>query len=502
MLHRLLSVVLPAAVILAAGGSAAGQDERFRQKPPAPDPRPEIRLPRLESATLTNGLQVTVAFRDPAPMTSLFLVLSAGEQASPKHAPGLASLASGVFGQGTQLRSAADLEENIERIGGSFAATADRDVILISFHFLEEHLDQALALLAEMILQPRISEREMKIIQSMISSAMSAQERNPFFLADRIMSGRLFEGHPYEHYSFGRAAMRAWTVRDLLEFWDRNIRPNNAQVILAGAVNINLATRKISHALATWRPRESERKPIPPPRPPERDRFIFIDLPQDTQCAICAGTVLPPLAPVERFSLLALSQLLGGSITSRLFLNLREKRSYAYETGSRSEFYRAGGVFAVRALVEPRHAAAAVREIFSEIKLLTREPPSSQEIDDAKSVLLGGFPLRLDRIDDFAGYVASMKATGAGDEIWSRFAENVIGIDSDGIFQGAKKFLAQPLVVVMAGSLKLCRESLAEFEEVEILDARGQSIETIRRSDIKGDGDEISRMCPELQRGT
>ncbi len=483
MRHRLLSVVLIPAALLFGAMSAPGQEERFRQKPPAPEPRPEIRLPRFESSTITNGLQVTVVFRDPAPILSLSLIISAGEHASPDKAPGLASLASGIFGQGTQLHSAAEIEESIERIGGSFSATADRDVILLSFHFLEEYLDQALDLVAEMILLPRISDREMKIVQSMISAAMSSQERNPVFAANRLLGGQLFRGHPYEKYAFGRAAMRTWTVRDLQDFWDRNIRPNNTQIVLAGAVNINLATRKISHALSTWPSREMVRTPLPPPRPPERDRICFIDLPQAGQCAIWAGTVLPPLAPAERFSLMALSQILGGSfgsINSRLFLNLREKQGYAWDTGCQSEFFRAGGIFSVRALVRPEYTAASVREMISEIQRLTREPAPSQEIDEAKSILLGGFPIQLDRIDDLAGFVASMKATGAGDEIWARFAENVIAIDAARILQTAQKFLTQPMVVVIAGSRELCREALAEFEEVEFFDARGQYIETIK----------------------
>lgn len=481
MRNRGLFAILLPAVLLLSAADVRGQDERFRQKPPAPDPRPEIRLPRFESSTMSNGLAVTVVFRDPAPMMSLALIISAGEHASPDKAPGLASLASGIFGQGTQLRSAAEIEEAIERIGGSFSATADRDVLLVAFHFLEENLDQALELLAEMILLPRISDREIKILQSMISSAMTAQERNPVFVADRLLGGLLFRGHPYEKYAFSRPAMRAWTVRDLQDFWDRNIRPNNSQVILSGAVNINIATRKISHALSTWRSREIPRPPLPAPKALERDRICFIDLPQAAQSSICAGTVFPPLTPVERFSLLALSQILGGSINSRLFLNLRENKSFAYETGSRPEFYRAGGVFTVRALVRPENTAASVREIFSEIRRLTRETVSPEETDEAKSILLGGFPLQLDRIDDFAGYAASIKATGAGDELWSRYAENVIGIEADRIRQTAQKFLTQPLLVVIAGSRELCRDSLAEFDEVDMYDARGQFIETIKK---------------------
>ena len=461
--------------------AAAPGQERFRQKLPAPDPRPEFRLPRLESSTLSNGLVMTVVFREAEPITSLHLIFFCGEQASPEKTPGLATLAAGIFGQGTQPHSAAEIEEQIESIGGSFAVSADRDVILLGFHFPEESLDKALALIAEMILLPRIGDREIKIVQSMVSSEMTAEERDPSFLAHRFLGGFLFQGHPYGKFAFGRGSIKTWALRDLLEFWDRNIRPNNAQVVLTGAVNINTASRKISHVLNTWKPRAVTVAPVPPPRPPDRTRICFIDLPHAGQSSICAGTVLPPLVPGERFAFMVLGQLLGGTINSRLFLNLRESKGYAYETSSRPEFYRAGGAFTVRAVVRPEVVAASVREILSEIRRLTREPVSLDEIEEAKFNLMGGFPLRLDRYDNFSGYVAAMKAAGAGEELWSRFPANVMEVDSDRILQTAQKFLIQPFVVVIAGSLKSCREELTEFDEVEIFDARGQLLEMIRK---------------------
>ena len=468
-----------AAVCLLAA-TAAGQ-ERFRQRIPPPDPRPELRLPRLETVTLTNGLPITVVYREGAPMTSLHLIFYAGEQASPEKTPGLATLVSGIFGQGTQIHSAAAMEERIESIGGSMSVSADQDVILFAFHFLEEYLDEALDLTAEMILQPRTGDREVKIVQSLVSAEMAAQERNPVFTAHRILGRLLFEGHPYEKFAFNRGAIRNWTSRDLQEFWDRYIRPNNAQVVLTGMVNINAASRKISHALNLWRPRDFTPVPLPPPRPPERTRICFIDLPQAGQCTICAGTVLPPLVPGERFALLTLGQLLGGSINSRLFLNLRESKGYAYETRSRPEFYRAGGAFSLEAIIRPEVVAASVREIFSEIQLLTRAAASSTEIEEAKSTLLGGFPLQLDRFDAYSGYVANLKAAGEGEDLWSRFPENVLDVDSGRVLQAARKYLSQPFIVVIAGPRERCREELAQFEDVDIFDVRGQLLETIRK---------------------
>ncbi len=477
---RIARVLVGLAVGVSLAAAASGQ-ERFRQKIPAPDPRPELILPRLESVTLTNGLAITVVYREAAPITSLHLIFSGGEQVSPEKTPGLATLVSGMFGQGTQLHTAAEMEERIESIGGSMSVSADQDVVLFGFHFLEEYLDQALDIVAEMILFPRIGDREVKIVQSMVSAEMAAQERNPVFMAHRVLGKILFAGHPYEKFGFDRSAIRTWNSRDLLDYWDRYIRPNNTQVLLTGPVNINAASRKISHVLNLWRPRDLAPTPLPPPRPPDRTRICFVDLPQAGQCTICAGTVLPALVPGERFALLTLGQLLGGSINSRLFLNLRESKGYAYETRSRPEFYRAGGAFSLQAIVRPEVVAASVREIFSEIRLLTRESASSKEIEEAKFILLGGFPLQLDRYDNYSGYIAALKATGDGEELWSRFSENVLEVDPDRVLKAAQKYLSQPFVVVIAGPRDICRDQLAEFDEVDMFDARGQFLETIKK---------------------
>jgi len=480
MTMRRIRAGLALALVMCVCAAAQGQ-ERFRQRLPAPDPRPEMRLPRLETVTLSNGLVMTVVTRETEPITSLHLIFFCGEVTSPEKTPGLATLAAGVLGQGTQLHSAAEIEERIESLGGSFAASADRDVILLGFHFPEEYLDEALELIAEIVLLPRIGDREIKIVQSMVSSEMTAEERDPSFVALRFLGGYLFRGHPYGRFAFGRSAIKTWTPRDLVEFWDRQIRPNNAQVVLTGAVNVNTASRKISHALSTWRPRETPAVPLPAPRPPERTRICFIDLPRAPHGTICAGTVLPPLVPGERFALTVLGQLLGGTINSRLFLNLRESKGYAYEAASGPEFYRAGGAFTVRAVVRPEVIAASVREIFAELRRLTREPVPLDEIEAAKFSLMGGFPLRLDRYDNFSGYIAAMKASGAGEELWTRFPANVMEVDAERILQAAQKYLSQPFIVVIAGSFRVCREALTEFEEVEVYDTRGQLLETIKK---------------------
>jgi predicted Zn-dependent peptidase len=462
------------------GTEAFGQ-ERWRQNRPAPEPRPELKLPRIEAFTISNGLQVSAVYRESTPFISLHLIIEAGESVAPPQTPGLATLAAGMFGQGTMLRSAAELEEMIESMGGTFTAQADQDVILIGFHFLEEYLDPALDLLGEMILKPRIGEREVQIVKSMISVEMSAQERNPYFVARRFMLRLLFQGHPYEQLFFPRETSKAWTARNLQEFWDRYIGPNNSQIIVTGDLTVNTVVRKVSHVLNTWRPTAAKTGIIPSPRPPALDRVCFIEVPQAVNCAIYAGTVLPQVVTGERFALLVLHQMLGGSINSRLFMNLRNSKGFAYEAYSRPEFYRAGGVLSLRALVRPEELAASVRELLATARGLTKEAPAQREIDEAKSILLGSFPRQIDRFDDYSGSVSTLLASGAGEELWARFPEFVLDVDAERILLTAQKYLTQPFLIVIAGSREQCWEALSEFETVEIYDAKGQLKSTNRK---------------------
>jgi zinc protease len=118
--------------------------ERFRRDPPFPDPLPELILPQVESASLSNGLEVSVIRRQDLQVISMHLIVYAGESFSPDALPGLATFTANMVNKGAVGLSSSRITETIETIGGKFSSETHPDYSVISFTFLEDYLDTAL----------------------------------------------------------------------------------------------------------------------------------------------------------------------------------------------------------------------------------------------------------------------------------------------------------------------------------------------------------------------
>jgi predicted Zn-dependent peptidase len=466
---------------LFTAGRGLFPQERFRKTPPSPEPLQEFRLPAPETVPLSNGLKVSVVFRDSMPMMSLELILDAGEIRSPEKSPGLATFAANMFSRSTQFRSTEEIEELVESIGGSLTVTTSQDYVLLAFHFLDDYLDQALELISQMILQPNFSDREIASAKLALTYELLEKEKNPEFAAKRLLLRQLFKNHPYEKFAFFRDVIRTWNQKELAEFFDRFYRPNAAHLILIGNLSLKTATRKVSHYLNLWQPRDVPVLPLQAPKLPDRDKVCFIDVPQVRDCTIYLGTAFPASDTTDRFALAVLNQILGGTPNSRLFMALRESKGYAYFCFSETELFRMGGLFLVRARVTPEVVYPSVQEILKVAKAMARDPISSAEIEQAKSYLLGNFPIKIERYDSFAEHIAHSKAYNWGDEPWNKYYDQITLIGPEKISQAAQKYLLQPAIIIIAGDRNFLADRFGEFDSIEVYDNKGQYQYTVSK---------------------
>lgn len=458
----------------------AGQ-ERFRRAQPPPEPLQELKLPSIEtSPPLANGLRVSVVFRDDLPMMILQLIIQGGESSSPERSPGTASFAAHVVTRSAQARSAPDIEEFIESIGGSLSVSTREDFTLLTFNFLDDYLDQALELLGQMILKPDFSEKAIKSVKSILSLDYLGREKDPEFVAYRHLLRLLFKNHPYEKMGFSRDAIKNWNLKDLLEFFDRYYRPNNAHLILTGNISFMMATRKVSQFLNTWQPAELIPKLSPPIIPPQKEKICFIDVPLAKDCAIYLGTVIAS-TDLDPSSLAVVSQVLGGTMNSRLFMNLRESKAYAYFAFSEAVFYQSAGLFLIRAKVAPEFVYPSVQEILKEIRKITREPIAISEIDQAKSYLIGNFPIAIEQLGAFSEKISQIMAYDRGDNYWNKYYEQILLVSPEKVFAAAQKCFLPPPLVVIAGDKSLLADRLNEFESIEVYDSKGVRLYTTNK---------------------
>ncbi len=455
--------------------------ERFRKSPPIPDPLQELRLPPIESVTLSNGLSLAVARKASSPLLSLQLVVLAGESDSRRDLPGTASLTANMIGRGTDLLSAGEIEERIESFGGEFATSVSLDITIFTLNVLEENLDRALEILSTIVLKASFPEGQMDTVKRTVYYELFEKEKDPEFVAKRQLFRMLFRGHPYQTSVFNEDVIKKVGRIDILAFYDRFYRPNNALLVIAGNMNLSTASRKVSHFFNTWTARRVDHPVLPSPPANDEERVAFIDMPQARDATVFLGNVIFPAASSDYFPFIVLNQLLGGTMGSRLFMNLRESKGYASYAFSGADFFRSCGVFWVRAKVTPEAIRDSVEEIRKEIGPAAIERTSSFEIEQAKSFLIGNFPLKNEPLTSFSMEVARIKTFDLGEDHWNKYYENIILVNRERVLATAQRFLEPRPAVVIVGNRTIIADGLREFETVDIYDISGNLRSTINK---------------------
>ena len=470
-MRRIAPLLILCSVLLAG---PAGAQERFRKTPPPPDPLPGQRLAPIESSIIPNGLNVAAVPWTAAPLMSLQLILDAGETRSPENLPGLATCAAHLFLRGTRFHSGADIEDLIESAGGRITLDVTQDHVFFTFLFLEESLDGVLNLLREMLITPGFSERELANLKFSLRYDLMEKNRDPEYVARRHLLRLLFQGHPYAKFAFDPDVIKNWNMRDLTVFFDRYYRPNTAHLVFIGDIQAPAAAKKAVRFLSAWQSRDVPAPSASALRVQDHDRVCFIDVPEAKVCAVAAGFLLPNPDIPGRFTLSVLNQILGGTTGSRLFMTLREGKGLAFSAFSEINYFRSGAVFIARALTPVATIVPSVQEMVRILRAPGREPIPPEEIELAKSTLIGNFPLRLARFEDFVARAGLIEAVGWGPEAWNRYYEPMWLVGPERVAETAARSLQSRLIVVIAGSKKDCDERLAEFETVEYYDAKGQ----------------------------
>jgi predicted Zn-dependent peptidase len=166
--------------------------------------------------------------------------------------------------------------------------------------------------------------------------------------------------------------------------------------------------------------------------------------------------------------------MLGGTTGSRLFMTLREGKGFAFSAFSEINYFRSGAVFVARALTPIATIVPSVQEMIRILRSLGKQPIPPDEIELAKSTLIGNFPLRLARFEDLVARAGLIEAVGWGPEAWNGYYEPMWLVGPERVAEVAGRSFQTRLVVVIAGDKRACDERLAEFEAVEYYDAKGQ----------------------------
>jgi zinc protease len=474
-----------ALVVLLAALSAFAQ-ERFRKSPPVPERLAELDLPKIDSVRLSNGLMVAVIYLRNLPFISAELTVLAGEGDCPEDLPGLAGFTAEMLTRGTELLSSSDIEERIEGMGGVLSTATTPDYSRFSLTCLDENLDRALEMLSLMALQPAFSDKEVAGLRLARRFEMLREERNPEFVGRRQLLRLLFNQHPYEKGLFNEDTFKNFSRRDVASFYQRYYRPNNALVVLAGNINLTAATRKVSRYFSTWQEKDLPRSLVPPPEPNRGERVCLVDLPRAKDATIFVGNLVSPADAPDFFPILVLNQVLGGTPNSRLFMNLRESKEFANFAFSEIECFRSIGAYEVRARVISSACYPAVQEILREVERTGRERVTTFELEQAKSYLIGNFPLQIGRLEAITQRVSEVMTFSLGDAHWNKYYDSIMLVDAESVLEVGRRYLLPKPVVVIVGDKASLAVYLREFPRVEVYDVKGTLLYTMLKGGVEG----------------
>lgn len=434
-----------------------------RTRAPSPSALRPFDVPPVETRRLAGGFPVQVVRLPRLPVVTAALVLPVGEAALGAERAGLADLTADALEGGTKRRSGTAMAEALEAIGADASVSAGWDSTVASLSCLADQLDEGLDLLVEMVLAPAFPADEVERTRNQRLARIRQRASDPGALAwDRAAALFYADGEPYGRYQGGTEAslegVDAAVARTFAEAW---YRPAGAGLVLAGDVDAEHATGVVSRLLAGWEGAAPARPDVEgAPRFRERTVHV-IHRPGAVQSELRIGHPGVPRTTPDHAALVVANAVLGGTFTSRLNLNLRERRGFTYGVRSRFAFRRGPGPFSVSTAVDTEVTAEAVSEAVAEVSRYVAEGPTEAELSAAREYIAGVFPLRLETTGQVAGRVAELLIYGLPDDAWTRYREEIRAVEVETARRAfARAVDPEALTIVVVGDAERIRGPL------------------------------------------
>ncbi len=459
-IHSLLVLALLFAGVFGVSGALA-QSEKAKATPPPPAPAKDVRFPPFEQKTLANGLQVVVIEQHEQPLVSLRMVLKAGKTFEPADKAGLAGATAELLTKGTTTRSAQQIAEAIDFVGGNLGANAGVESGFANAAVTSDQLDLGFELLSDVVLHPTFPEEEIERWRRQSLSGLQVQQQDAGYLADNALQRVVFGSHPYGSPAAGTPeSLSGLTRDDFVAFHKRRYIPNDTILAVVGDVKAADAFARAEKAFGSWQKGESAQVPaIDASR--SRRRIVVIDKPDAVQTEIHVGQVgiafRDPDLHVER----VYNNVLGGTPSARLFDEVRRKRGLAYGAGSGFLETTQPGSFEANTSTKTESTLEALEVTLDVIRGLGKEPAPASELGLAKTFITGSFPLEIETPGGIAGKVLEAMKFGYGREFLESYNDKIAQVSATDVQRFARERVhPDDMAIVLVGNASAFSEAL------------------------------------------
>jgi zinc protease len=412
----------------------------------------EAQVGNIERLKTPAGIEVWFVRDDTLPILSVNFAFDGGASQDPADRSGLAYVTAAMLDEGAGELNATAFQERLERRAISLNYSADRDNFRGNVRVLSEHREEAFELLRLSLNAPRFDQEAIDRIRASILAAYKRSLTNPDEVAGLRWFAQAFPNHAYGRPVRGDEKSIAGIERSMLfEYTKKNLARSNLKIAVVGSIESGELMRLIDHAFAKL-PAKADLVKIPEAAPQSLGRREVVDLNIPQTTIIFGGVGLKRKDP-EFMPAFVLNHILGGgSFSSRLYREVREKRGLAYSVYSYLSTLEQSGLFLGGTSTRNDRAAEALKIIEEEIVRIAKEGPTAEELAQAKSYLTGSYLLHFDTSAKVASQLLEIQLQELGIDYFERRNKMVNVVTAEDVRRAAKRFLADSkLLVILVG---------------------------------------------------
>jgi zinc protease len=469
------SLSITATAHTALSQAMAGQARSWpSERPPRPLEARPVKFPAYELRKLPNGLQVVIVSHHEQPSVSVRMIVRAGAAHDPKGKMGVAMLTATLLDQGAGKRSAEQIADAIDFVGGILTTGAGTDLTYISTVVLKDSLPLALELISDVVRRPAFAQEELDRQRQQALSGMKVSREDPEAVANQVIDRLVYGFHPYGLPGSGTVeSLSSITRQDLVDFHRQHYLPNNALIAVVGDVSADEAMAGLTKVFGEW-PQGTVPafQPTDPPQPTKR--VIVIDKPDAVQTEIRIGQVGIPRQHQDYLAMDQAIKILGGEGANRLQQVLRSQRGLTYGASADLDTYKRTGGIVAETDTRTDATAEVLRLAVDEFYKLQRERVYEGELEGAQAYLAGHFPLTIETPDAIATQVLNQLFYELPLEELETFPERVRSVSPDDVQRVARTYLRPDrLAVVLVGNADAFINDLkgvgfGEFERIRM----------------------------------
>lgn len=434
---------------------------------PEPGPVPPIHPPTAEVSEVGSGLPLWHLRSGRVPLVSLNLLLRCGSSSDPVGKEGLASLTAAMLDEGAGDRNAVDLAKALDRLGANLSVSCDVESCTVSLSVLERNLSPALDIFADVLLRPTFPEDDWDRVKTLrLNNLLQARDR-PEHVAREVGSRILFGAdHPYGRSSVGRAeTVEKIELEEARQFYRESWNANGAVFASCGNLSSDKLLSLLVPRFGAWASKRTGTAGYSPPSFPDRarPRVAIVNKPGAPQTVIRISGPGIARRDTDYVPLSLANIAFGGSFTSRLIQNLRERHGYTYNARSSFSRRQGPGLFVSSASVRTNVTAASIAEFEREYLAIRESGITADELRKSRATLRNAVIRGLGTIDSTAGMFLGMARNGLPPDELSNFVEQAATTTPEAVMAAIQRIIRwDNTTIVLVGDLESIREQMSE----------------------------------------